>query len=86
MWWHNGMGWGTWVLMTLSMVAFWSLVVFALVSIFGSDREAGQSQTPHEPDPEKILDERLARGEIDVDEYQQRQHALRAAGSGATTG
>ena len=29
-WYHDGMGWGGWLLMTLAMVAFWALVVFAV--------------------------------------------------------
>lgn len=79
MWWNNGVGWGGWVIMTLTMVAFWSLVVFAVAAIFRGGREARPDQAPRERDPEQILDERFARGEIDVDEYQARQHALRAA-------
>ena len=79
MWWHNAMGWGGWVVMTLTMVAFWSLVVFAVVALFRGNREARQDQGPRGRDPEQILDERFARGEIDVDEYQARQLALRAA-------
>ena len=77
MWWHNGMGWGGWVVMTLTMVAFWSLVVFAVVAIFRRDREVEQDQS--RPDPERILDDRFARGEIDLDEYHARQDALRGA-------
>ena len=77
MWWHNGMGWGGWVVMTLTMVAFWSLVVFAVVAIFRGDREVEQDQS--RPDPERILDDRFARGEIDLDEYHARQDALRGA-------
>ena len=76
MWWHNGMGWGGWIVMTLVMVAFWSLVVFAVVSIFRSDREDRRDLIRHQPDPERILDERFARGEIDVEEYQARRRAL----------
>jgi putative membrane protein len=76
MWWHDGMGWGDWVVMTLTMAAFWALVVFALIAIFRSGREA---RSDHEPGPERILDERFARGEIDVDEYHARQDVLRAS-------
>ena len=79
MWWHNGMGWGGWVVMTLTMVAFWSLVVFGVIAIFRSDRETRSSRAPREPDPMQILDERFARGEIDLDEYHARQDALSGA-------
>ena len=79
MWWHDAMGWGGWVVMTLTMVAFWSLVVVAVLAIFRGDREVEQDQSPRQPDPERILDGRFARGEIDLDEYHARQDALRGA-------
>ena len=78
MWWNNGMGWGGWVVMSLTMVAFWSLVVFGVVAIFRGDRDSRPAlQQPRERDPVQILDERFARGEIDVDEYHARQKVLR---------
>lgn len=79
MWWHNGMGWGGWIVMTLTMLAFWSLVVFGVIAIFRGDRETRTSQGRSERDPMQILDERFARGDIDLDEYHARQEALRAA-------
>ena len=79
MWWHNGVGWGGWIVMTLTVVAFWSLVVFALIAIFRSGREVRQDHDPGERDPRRFLDERFARGAIDVDEYHARQDALRAS-------
>lgn len=78
MWWNDGMGWGGWVVMTLTMLAFWSLVVFGVVAIFRGDRESRTTQVPRERDPLQILDERFARGEIDDDEYRARRDALRA--------
>ena len=79
MWWHNGMGWGGWIVMTLTMVAFWSLVVFGVIAIFRSDRDNRSNQASPGLDPMQILDERFARGDIDVDEYQARRDALRAS-------
>jgi len=79
MWWNNGLGWGGWIVMTLTMVAFWSLVVFGVIAIFRGDRERRSVRPPGERDPEQILDERFARGEIDRDEYEARLDALRAA-------
>lgn len=78
-WWHNAVGGGGWVVMTLTMVALWSLMVVAVVAIFRGDREVEHDQSPREPDPEHILDGRFARGEIDLAEYHARQDALRAA-------
>ena len=34
MMWGNGMGWGGWLLMTLTTVGFWALVVFGIVALF----------------------------------------------------
>ena len=34
MMWGNGMGWGGWLLMTLTTVAFWAVVVFGIVALF----------------------------------------------------
>ena len=79
MWSHNGMGWGGWIVMTLTMVAFWSLVVFGVIAIFRGDREARSDQMPRERDPMQILDERFARGEIEIEEYHARQDALRGS-------
>lgn len=79
MWWNNGMGWGGWVVMTLTMLAFWSLVVFGVVAIFRGDRENRTPQVPRERDPLQILDERFARGDIEGEEYRARRDELRAA-------
>ena len=76
-WYHDGMGWGGWILMTAAMVAFWALVVFAVVVVFrgtkSSDEPAGLR------DPMDILDQRFARGEIDEDEYHAHSAVLRAS-------
>lgn len=76
MWWHNGTGWGGWIVMTLTVVAFWSLVVFGVIAIFRGDRET-RAERPRQSDPLQILDERFARGEIDIDDYRARQEVLR---------
>ena len=78
MWWNDGVGWGGWILMTLLMVAFWGLVIFGIVAIFRGLRDEGRTTAQrHERNPEQILDERFARGEIDAEEYHARQHVLR---------
>ena len=71
-WYHDGVGWGGWLLMMLAMVAFWAMVVFAVVALFrGSDPGSPR------PTPQQILDERFARGEIDAADYQARRDQLR---------
>ena len=78
MWWNNDVGWGGWIVLTLIMVAFWSLVIFGVVAIFRGDRDTQPANPrPRERNPLQILDERFARGEIDVDEYHARQKVLR---------
>jgi putative membrane protein len=85
MWWYGiGMGWGGWLGMGFTMVAFWGLVIFAVVAIFRSTSRSGDQSRPgrtegtHQ-DPSQILDERFARGEIDAEEYRARQEVLRPA-------
>ena len=77
---HNGGGSGWWLFMGLMMVAFVVAAVWLIVTLVRHN-----SSPPHPPGPttqltgpDDILHERLARGEIDVDEYHQRIDALRA--------
>lgn len=85
--WHHGYAGPGWVLvMGLVMLAFWGGLAWLLVTVIRNggtvqrDHQVGDESTPSggRPDPEQILHERLARGELDVDEYQQRIDALRA--------
>lgn len=78
MWWNgsNGMGAGGWTMMILSVVLLWALVVVAGVAIFRGIRR-GQAAAPSQRTAAQILEERFARGEIDVEEYHARQDALR---------
>jgi len=75
----NG-GWGAgWIVMLIVMLVF--LVLAAVVVWFllsGSRRSiGGSSAEPSRPTPEQVLSERLARGDIDPDEYRARLAALR---------
>ncbi len=78
MMWNYEVGWAGWLVMAATMVAFWALVVFAVVALF---RGSGGGSTPAEGrsdhDAERILDQRFARGEIDTEEYHARREALR---------
>lgn len=78
---HMGDGWG--VFMVVTMLVILAVLAFALVWLVRSTR------TPTLPPPtsspsgtatgaEQILAERLARGEIDPEDYQARLAALRA--------
>ena len=80
-WYGGGTGWLGWLVMVVAMLAFWSLVVVAVVAIF---RRIGKTNEPADRtprrDPVQILDERFARGELDVDEYHARKGVLRGTG------
>jgi len=77
-WYNDGIGWGGWIAMTLMMVTFWGLVIFAVVAIFRGTTKATEPAAPAAPrDPMSTLDERFARGEIDAEEYHSRQAILR---------
>lgn len=80
---HDGnWGWGGWLLMSLTMLAFLALVAWGVFLVWRSTagpHSAGrEQQAPPRQTPEGILAERLARGEIDADEYRARLDALRS--------
>lgn len=76
MYWNDGsVGWAGWVVMILSMAAFWGLLAWAAVSLVRSTGTMPQHATP--PAPEDVLAERFARGDIDEEDYRQRSEVLR---------
>lgn len=81
MWHDGGIGWGGWVVMTIMMLVFWALLIFGGIALWQATRR-GATGTDRPPRDERndalqLLDERFARGEIDVDDYQQRRELLR---------
>jgi putative membrane protein len=94
----NGGGWVWWQagLMWVGMIAFWGLLVWLAYALFtGASRRAGQPgnyQEHRSSDALGILDERLARGEIDTEEYGRLREVLDGgagrspAGTGGGTG
>lgn len=80
MMWSNGMGWTGWLIMSLTALAFWALVVFAVVALFrGARNDTSPRRRGEDDDARQILDQRFARGEIDADEYHARREVLRSA-------
>lgn len=79
MWWHGDWNGWAWVAMSASMLAFWGLVIWGVASVVrSSSRAAADSPAGRAPrDPEEILRERFARGEIDENEYERRRDVLR---------
>jgi putative membrane protein len=66
-------GWG-WLLMTLGMLGFWALV--ALLRRPGQPHQQPPPDQQPRPGAEEILAQRLARGELDADEYRHRLQIL----------
>jgi putative membrane protein len=86
MWyWGNGGHWW-WMLMgVVVMVAFWGAIVWAIWYFVTNDaKEPEQGSRPD--DAKRILDERLARGEIDADEYARLREVMRSDGTSVANG
>jgi putative membrane protein len=90
-------GWGAWVLGILVTIAFWGLLITAVVWLIRSIRRPGPRMPyagqvgpgwpgGHQvPSAEQILAERYARGDIGEEEYRARLTTLRG-GPGAPAG
>jgi putative membrane protein len=79
MWWNDS-GWA-WFSMSAMMVAFWTLVVVAIVWVTRTLRSPQARDWPTAPPPrtpQDILAERYARGDIDSDEYRCRLDDIEA--------
>ena len=84
MYWDNGhisSGWG--VAMMLGMLGIWVLIAVAIIWVVLSSRAQSLPKATRGDGvtrtAEQILDERLAHGEIDPAEYEERLTALRAS-------
>lgn len=76
---HDLSAWG-WIGMILTMLAFWGLMVAAVVWLLrGTGTDDKRSTSRQERGPEQLLAERFASGEIDETEYHDRLGALRGA-------
>ena len=72
MYWNGDWNWGGWLAMTATMILIWGLLAWAIVAVV---REIRTSRSGH--DPESILSERLARGDITVEQFEELRAALR---------
>ncbi|MFE6648457.1 SHOCT domain-containing protein [Nocardioides sp. NPDC057772] len=77
-WYGSGMGGWGYALMTVSMVLFWGLVITAAVVLGRRFLREDRPLSGGPSTPEDVLAMRLARGEIDEDEYERRMATLRA--------
>jgi len=81
MWWNHDIGWVGWLAMTLAMAGFWVVIALIVVALVRTGRQPVEGDL----EPRKILQQRLARGEIDLDEYHERLAALEPASSSAAS-
>lgn len=71
-----GMGWWMWVLIGVGAIGFWLLVAYLVRSVIQGRPAAPTPPESTGPEPLRLLDERLARGEIDLEEYQRIRNRL----------
>jgi putative membrane protein len=85
----NGGGhWGQWVLMIVAMVVFWGALAWIIVTLVrhrgappsSATTSPGPAAAPPSSDGLQILNERLARGDIDEDEYTRRRSLIEGTG------
>ena len=81
MWyWGGGWHWWDWLVGVVVMVAFWAVIVWALWIVARGllgPRESDRHEADRGPaSAMRILDERLARGEIGLEEYQSLRRVL----------
>ncbi len=83
--WHDGGGNWWWIPMTLMMIAFWAGLAWVVVTLVRHGAHQTTAATPPQPhltpplppsDPRQLLAERLARGDIEIDDYRARLDAL----------
>jgi putative membrane protein len=78
-----GWGWGWWVLMTFGMIAFWAVLIYALLWLVRSGRSGEERRFAAPEPPKEILQRRLAEGEISLDEYERLAQAIEDRGPSA---
>ena len=91
---HHGYGygggshWGLWILIIVTMVIFWGALAWIIVTLVrhrgtapgSTNPSSGSGSAQPGSDALRILNERLARGEIDEDEYTRRRSLIEGPG------
>ncbi len=73
MWWSSS--WAGWLTMSVLMVLFWGVLGALVVALLRRSSKRGLPGAV--PDPEDVLAQRYARGELDEVQYRRRLLALR---------
>ena len=86
MFWYGG-GWAFWevALMWVGMIAFWGLLIWGVYALVTSATQKPDSKQ-REDGARRILDERLARGEIDAEEYRRLRDVIDSGHPGTPAG
>jgi putative membrane protein len=81
MFWYGG-HWAFWQvgLMWVGMLVFWGLLIWAIYALVTAATRKPPSRDSQDGDARQILDQRLARGEIDTAEYQRLRDLLASGG------
>jgi putative membrane protein len=88
MFWYGG-GWPFWevALMWVGMIAFWGLLIWAVYAlVVTATRKPDRGRDPQPGSAAAILDERLARGEIDAEEYRRLRDLIGSGRSDSRAG
>lgn len=88
-WDYSGWAWWQAGLMWLVMIAFLALLIWVVYALVTGVTRRGREPERGEQQPggaRRILDERLARGEIDADEYRQLREILDGGAGRSPTG
>jgi putative membrane protein len=80
MWWY-GAHWGFWqaTVMWAGMIVFWGLLIWGIYALISSANRKRGGEEPGR-DARRVLDERLARGEINPEEYQRLRDLISSEG------
>ena len=77
MWyWGNGGHWWAMLIGVIAMVAIWGVIIWAIWYFVTNVMRRPEQRTLPD-DAKRILDERLARGEIDAEEYARLREVMR---------
>lgn len=76
MMWGNGhaMGWLMWLILGVGTLAFWIVIILLVRALLPSRTQ--RVEAPPRPDPLTLLKESLARGDVSIEEYEQRRRLL----------
>ena len=78
MWyWGNGGHWWAMLIGVIAMVAVWGVIIWAIWYFVTNVMRQPQQRTPSD-NAKHILDERLAKGEIDAEEYARLLEVMRS--------